>query len=199
MRYGGFVLAYHGCDRAIGERVVGGYEELILSTNDYDWLGSGVYFWENSPGRALHWAEFLREHPLAGAGAVHTPFVIGAIIAPGNCLDLSEAASLRILNAGYDIYAETMNAAGSPLPKNEKGFSEDLDLVKRNLDCAVINFLHSFREANQESTFDTVRCPFFEGHPVFRGSGIAARTHLQWCVRDPKKSVIGYFLPREQG
>jgi hypothetical protein len=93
MRYGGFVLAYHGCDREIGERVVAGDEELIRSTNDYDWLGSGVYFWENSPGRALHWAEFLREHPLAGEGVVGDPFVIGAIIAPGNCLDLSEAAA----------------------------------------------------------------------------------------------------------
>src|SRR2546423_5369052 len=97
MRYGGFVLAFHGCDREIGERVLAGEEELILSTNDYDWLGSGVYFLENSPGRAVHLAQILRDHPIARTRAVPDPFLVCAIIAPRNCLDLNQTASLRIL------------------------------------------------------------------------------------------------------
>jgi hypothetical protein len=52
--------------------------------------------------------------------------------------------------------------------------------------------------SHEEAPFDTVRCPFFEGSPLFPGARIAERTHLQWCVRDPKKSVIGYFRPREE-
>jgi len=91
-----------------------------------------------------------------------------------------------------------MKASGTQLPKNEGGHPGDADLVKRKLDCAVINFVHTYREENQEAPFDTVRCPFFEGSPLFPGARIAERTHLQWCVHDPKKSVIGYFRPREQ-
>ena len=30
---------------------------LNSSENDYDWLGSGIYFWEEGPKRALEWAQ----------------------------------------------------------------------------------------------------------------------------------------------
>jgi hypothetical protein len=198
MRYGGFVLAYHGCDHEIAERVLSGKEELILSKNEFDWLGSGVYFWENSATRALHWARFLHDHPLPNLPRIEAPAAIGAVIAPGNCLDLSEAASLEILRAGYPDFVAVCKKADIELPKNERGFRGDQDLVKRNLDCAVINYLHTTRGSPDKPAFNTVRCPFFEGDELYPGSGIKTRTHLQWSVRDPKKSVIGYFRPREE-
>ena len=57
------VLAYHGCDRSVAKSVVGREKELKASQNAYDWLGEGVYFWENSPRRALRWAQFLKDNP----------------------------------------------------------------------------------------------------------------------------------------
>ncbi len=45
MRYDRTVLAYHGCDAAVAERLLRG-EPFRKSENDYDWLGAGVYFWE---------------------------------------------------------------------------------------------------------------------------------------------------------
>ena len=54
-----FVLGYHGCDEKIGERILAG-RHVSLSRNAYDWLGTGAYFWENSPERALSWAKFLQ-------------------------------------------------------------------------------------------------------------------------------------------
>jgi hypothetical protein len=51
-----FVLAYHGCDRRIGERLLAGKDELQKSENAYDWLGPGIYFWESNPQRALEFA-----------------------------------------------------------------------------------------------------------------------------------------------
>jgi hypothetical protein len=51
----GFVLGYHGCDRKVGERLLGG-EALKPSNNDYDWLGPGIYFWEANPLRGLEFA-----------------------------------------------------------------------------------------------------------------------------------------------
>ncbi len=46
------VVGYHGCDAAVAERVLAGKTDLKISTNAYDWLGAGVYFWEHGPQRA---------------------------------------------------------------------------------------------------------------------------------------------------
>jgi hypothetical protein len=51
----GFVLGYHGCDKAIAEKLLGG-TPFQASENDYDWLGPGIYFWEANPLRGLEYA-----------------------------------------------------------------------------------------------------------------------------------------------
>lgn len=38
-----FVLGYHGCEQEVGEQILC-FDPFRLSANDYDWLGSGVYF-----------------------------------------------------------------------------------------------------------------------------------------------------------
>lgn len=35
------VIGFHGCDKSVAEKVLAGEEELLASTNDYDWLGNG--------------------------------------------------------------------------------------------------------------------------------------------------------------
>ena len=78
-----FVLGFHGCDRAVGERALRGEVDLIQSDKEYDWLGPGVYFWQNDPRRAREWAE-----DKVARSQYADPFVIGAVIDFGNCLDL---------------------------------------------------------------------------------------------------------------
>jgi hypothetical protein len=63
MRHAAWVLAYHGCDKKVGERILAGKAEVCSSSNPYDWLGHGAYFWENSQARASHWAQYLKDHP----------------------------------------------------------------------------------------------------------------------------------------
>ena len=53
-RRANLVIGFHGCDRSVVENVI--------STNDYDWLGSGIYFWENNEERAWQWA-VTTQHP----------------------------------------------------------------------------------------------------------------------------------------
>ena len=48
MPWNRFVLGYHGCDRSIMNDILTGKSGLQASRNDYDWLGNGVYFWEDS-------------------------------------------------------------------------------------------------------------------------------------------------------
>ena len=43
-RRSNLVIGFHGCNRSVVEKVIAGKIELIASTNDYDWLGSGIYF-----------------------------------------------------------------------------------------------------------------------------------------------------------
>lgn len=187
------VLGYHGCDKDVAEAILANQSEVRSSENSYDWLGSGAYFWENNPARALSWAKQLAQ---SNSKKIRTPAVIGAIIDPGNCLDLAEESSLELVKTAFEIFRSLSEISEVPLPVNEPGYSGDLDLVKRHLDCAVLNFLHESRAAQGLATYQTVRAPFSEGRALFTGSKLMDKTHVQWCVRDPKRSIIGYFRPR---
>ena len=191
-------VGYHGCDRSVGERVLLGQEELTPKTNPWDWLGTGLYFWEGSPRRALAFAEEKKrrgwgEHP------IKEPYVIGAYINIGNCFDLTDIEAVREIPTHHALLLKTLRAAGKPIPVNKSPRGEDHhDLVLRNLDCLVMNF--TMREfdsrAAQGSTcyYQTVRGVFVGGDPVYEGARIYEKTHVQVAVRDPS-CIIGYFRP----
>jgi hypothetical protein len=189
-----FVLGFHGCDESVGEKILAGKGHLVPSANDYDWLGHGIYFWENSPQRALEWARFLSERPPSSGRRIAKPFALGAIIDLGNCLDLTEAASLGLLRGAHTDMKRTFAALELGLPENEPGAKGDQDLLKRKLDCAVINYLHALREDKERAPFDSVRGAFSEGVPLYEGAKIMAKTHIQVCVRRIS-SIRGYFRP----
>ncbi len=113
----------------------------------------------------------------------------------GDCLNLSDAKSLEIVRNGYDELKHVSESAGAPLPINEPSHSEDTDLVKRHLDCAVVNFVHAARDQQDLTPFDTVRGLFTEGGELYPGAKILAKTHVQVCVRNPVESIKGYFRP----
>jgi hypothetical protein len=189
-----FVLGYHGCDEKTGEKLLRG-SHVSPSRNAYDWLGTGAYFWENSPARALSWAKFLQKYPPSPSRKIKKPFVVGAIIDLGNCLDLSDAGSLTIIRRGYDQFKIMSESANAELPVNEPAHDDDADLVKRHLDCAVMNFVHLLRDQTDLPSFDTVRGIFTEGAELYPGAKIHSKTHVQICVRNPETSIKGYFRP----
>jgi hypothetical protein len=193
-----FVLGYHGCDKKIGEKILNSGDHVSPSKNAYDWLGSGAYFWENSPKRALSWANCLQKYPQIADHKIEVPFVIGAIIDLGNCLDLSDTESLTIIRNGYEQLKVTTESADAQLPVNERAHDADTDLVKRHLDCAVVNFVHALRDQSNLRPFNTVRGIFTEGGELYPGAKIQSKTHVQICIRDPAKSIKGYFRPLKQ-
>jgi len=139
MRSTGWVLGYHGCDAELGESVLRGKITLEPSTNDHDWLGAGIYFWEGDPNRALAWADFAKKNPKVSKAKIITPFALGAIIDPGYCLDLMESASLDLVKRAHQNLEEFYDFQNWEKPRNT---GEAPDRGQRKLDCAVINFLH---------------------------------------------------------
>lgn len=55
MRSDRTIIAYHGCDHAVAERLLKG-APFSPSQNDFDWLGRGIYFWEFGAKRAQEFA-----------------------------------------------------------------------------------------------------------------------------------------------
>lgn len=91
------VLGFHGCDEETYQKVLYNHERLLPSSNTYDWLGNGIYFWEDSLARAQQWAVFScerynKKHP---DEAEKKPAVIGAVISLGNCLNILVVMHLR--------------------------------------------------------------------------------------------------------
>lgn len=189
-----YALGFHGCDAALAERIFAGKAHLKRSKNDFDWLGEGIYFWENSPARALQYAQELKDRPRSSGPRIKTPAVIGAVIELGYCLNLLDAEFLALLAESYNDLEALHERIGIPLPRNKR---VDGDLLLRPLDCAVINALHQTRESLGLRPFDTVRAAFAEGGAVYPGSGVSAKHHIQLCVRR-RSCIKGYFRPMDE-
>lgn len=190
----GITLGFHGCDRKVGEQILcGSQKHLKLSTNPYDWLGSGAYYWENDADRALKWARMVKKNPQHFRQKIEEPFVLGAIIDLGLCLDLTHANCLDEIRLAHQSMENLFHQTGIAMPVNQPGFTGDLDLVKRHLDCATVNFVHQLREDSSKPAYNTVRGPFTEGRPLYQGAKIMDKTHIQICVRNPRVSIRGYF------
>jgi hypothetical protein len=173
-----FVLGYHGCDRAAAEALIAG-DEFRYETNEWDWLGSGAYFWESNPLRGIEYAYELKANPRKTKGSVNDPAVVGAVIDLGLCLDLTSSMGIRALKTSYENFVTFCQAEGRAIPTNKGG----PDRLMRNLDCAVINHLHMIRAATLPP-FDTVRGIFQEGDPIYQNAGFREKTHVQICVRN---------------
>lgn len=181
-----FVLGYHGCDLEVGERILGG-QAFKLSDNDYDWLGPGIYFWEANPKRAFEFAKEAKKRK-----GLSNPFVIGAVIELGLCLDLTTSSSLDLVRTAHESLIENTRAANLPLPSNSK------HQMRRNLDCAVIRRLHTLLGTQGLTAVDTVKGIFTEGSPLYAGSGFREKTHVQISVRNPQ-CIKGVFrVPKQQ-
>ena len=186
-----FVLGFHGCDESVAARVVAGQDGVKQSSKPYDWLGSGAYFWEGSPHRALEWAHSLSLRPSSGANRITRPAVLGAVIDLGRCCNLFDSEALDELREAWSVLKASHEASGTPLPENR---GDSPDKLARFLDRAVIEYMHALRSSAGLPPYDTIRAPFNEGGPLYPGAGFLARGHIQLAVRDAR-CIKGYFLP----
>lgn len=180
------VIGFHGCSKETYNKVISDNQPLKASENSYDWLGHGIYFWEQNLKRAREWAK--RRYADEAA-------VIGAVIDLGNCLNLTDSASTKYLKGGYKLLKARCELSGTPLPTNRKS-TKTKDILLRDLDCAVILQVQDYY-GNEEGkpAFDSVRGVFIEGEAPYPGSAFSEKTHIQLCVCNPN-CIKGYFAPR---
>jgi hypothetical protein len=162
-----YVIGYHGCSKSTAARILAG-EPFVPSANEWDWLGEGVYFWEYAPARAGEWAQ-QRFGPQAA--------VLEAKIKLGRCLNLLDTKYLAGIQRAYHLTVKELTDLDLPVPENRPD-------GRRYLDQRVINLFCRLHGEETGRPYQTIRACFPEGGPVWPGSGILTKTHVQVAVRD---------------
>jgi hypothetical protein len=198
------MIGFHGCDEDTRNKLVKNPQEISTSKEKHDWLGNGFYIWENNYTRALTWAEDKKKR-----GLLKTPSVVGVIYQLDHCLDFSDSEYTELISSYYDSLKADLNAVGKEIPQNKDLPKDEYhDLILRELDCAVIEYLHQkiteqinsdieSKGFSEYKCFDTARGLFTEGGPAFEGAGIQTKNHIQICIRN-FNCIKGFFIPREK-
>lgn len=192
-RRSNLIYGFHGLDEDIGRRIINGEEELKSSQNTYDWLGHGAYFWENSVVRAEKWAEDQTKYK---STSVKKPFVIGAVLDLGHCLDLLDQKGLDLIKDAYNYLIDDLENSDELIPVNTPWGKSDIDFKRRELDCAVIKYAVQIAQ-DLGRPFDSVRAAFLEGEELYSNAGFKQFNHIQISIINPD-CIKGIFLPRNQ-
>jgi hypothetical protein len=192
----GLIIGFHGCDRTVRDAIVNSQSMLYESNNDYDWLGNGMYFWENNQKRAFDFIQNLFSNPRQGKIPIKDPAVLGAVIDLGFCLDLMDKEFIELVKQSYDTLAASFKQVNLRLTENAP-LGKSKDLLLRKLDCAVIENLHLYRKRQKTRPFDSARGVFIEGDPIYHTAGFYEKSHIQLCIRNPN-CIKGFFIPREE-
>ncbi|MFA6058201.1 MAG: hypothetical protein WC756_08370 [Taibaiella sp.] len=198
------MLGFHGCDEAVRNELVINPDFVKKSQENFDWLGHGFYVWENNYKRALTWAEDKKQR-----GTLKKPSVVGVVYQLDHCLDFTDSAFIDILSTYYALMKSAFRVVGKELPQNKDLIKDEhQDLILRELDCAVIEYMHqkiseqidldlSTNGYSKLKHFDTARGVFTEGGPAFEGAGIQTKNHIQICIRN-LNCIKGFFIPRQE-
>jgi len=133
------IIGFHGCELDVRDSLLNNPDSVKISTEQYDWLGHGMYFWENNYDRAMQWAVDKQER-----GRIKKPSVIGAVLNLGHCCDLLDSRYVQTLKTYYVLLDALHKSVGRPLPRN-KDLPNDRhkDKILREFDCAAIEYMHA--------------------------------------------------------
>lgn len=182
--YNRTVIGYHGTRTRTAKQLIAG-GPFSASTNDDDWLGHGVYFWEYGPQQAWWWAE-RRYGPDAA--------VVGAMIRLGTCLDLLDPSNTHLLRTAHGELEMILQAAGQSLPNNAN--------THKYRDCAVFNYLYK-KMVKAGFAFESSRAVFVPMRVnkgfvrLWERSGVIEGAHIQLCVRETSNILAVWSVKRD--
>lgn len=201
----GLLIGFHGCDAAEQQALLSNKNLIPVSDKPYDWLGHGMYFWENNYDRAMEWAKDKQ-----AKGKIKEPAVIGAVIDLGHCCDMLDTQFINMVSRFNRLLKINNDAVGKPMPVNKDvSIDPHNDKLMRFLDCATLEFMHEkIREGvktelaatggfTNYKVFDSARGAYMEGGEAYEGAGFNAKSHIQICIRN-SNCIKGFFLKREE-
>ena len=173
------VDGFHGTTEANAESILeNGFNP---SENPYDWLGGGVYFFQDAPHAAHDYAKkYCREHG-------GEPAVLRSQIRLASCADLFDTELNDIFGAIYEKYSQVNES----IPVNRGGY--------RPLDRTVMDYACLILKEDYNARVQCVRAIFIEvdeEERLFPGSLIYRTSHVQIAVRDT--TLIKHTEPWEQ-
>ena len=170
----GTAIGYHGTRISAAQAILD--EGFRISENQYDWLGDGVYFFQDAPQQAWDWA--LERY---GDDAA----VVGARIRTAECVNLLDTGWNSFMANVYNSYLSFLNRLGDQVPEQSGG--------NHRLDREVINYAVGVLE---DSGYNVacIRAAFAEGRPVYPNSAILDLTHVQIAVRHPDRCLDDIWL-----
>jgi hypothetical protein len=161
------IFGYHGTSRANAIRILN--DGFRVSSNDYDWLGEGVYFFQDAPLRASQWAK--EQYP-------EDPAIIRSLIRLENSIDLFDIKWFATLKAAYQSFKTRYERNNLPLPSQNPTRSK-----AHRLDCEFFDYITQLLLSQNEKV-ETIRAVFIEGESIFPNSAIFDLAHVQIAVRN---------------
>jgi len=155
-------IGFHGTDKSGSDGIL--REGFKISRNNYDWLGEGVYFFQDAPVRARKWVEKRNE-----------PTVIGVAINLDGCMDFLDVSWYDTLSKVYKEYKAVCQKKGVELPE-QSGWNHKRDKIVLDLTVKALE-THNYH-------IRTVRAIFKEGRRVYPRSAFQVLDHVQIAVRD---------------
>ncbi|ESY21400.1 hypothetical protein [Mesorhizobium sp. LNJC394B00] len=157
-------IGQHGTSLAAAGSII--RDGFHPSSKPEDWLGDGVYFFQDAPQRAREWAISRYNDDAA---------VVEASIDLTNFLDLLDIEWTNWLAEVHDQYVAKLKAEGTALPTQKGG--------AHRLDRAVLNYAVDVLKASGIEIAG-IRGAFTEGSAIFPNSALFNRSHVQIAVRD---------------
>jgi hypothetical protein len=169
------ILGYHGTSQERAAAILS--TGFRASDNDYDWLGTGIYFFQDAPLRAKQWA--IGQH-------LSNPAVICSRVCLDNCIDLFDIGWQPLLKNVYNAFVEQYRDTDRLLPQQNPERSK-----AHRLDCAFFNF--AIELISQEQPIDSIRAAFMEGERLFPSSAIFELAHIQIAIRNPNLIIESHI------
>jgi len=159
------VRGYHGTSAEAAASIA--QEGFRRSQEPWDWLGEGIYFFQDAPARAREWS--------VQQGAT-SPVVLAAVIRLEDCMDLLDIEWAQVIVDAYYDFVRLFAENGWSLPQNRGG--------NRQLDKQVMDYVVGWL-GTQGQPVRVIRAVFVEGSPLYPESALYDRGHVQVAVRDP--------------
>lgn len=170
------VSGFHATSIQVADMLMRGQTTWEVSNNEYDWLGSGTYFWQDDPQRAWEWAS--QRHPVQDSAVIEVEIELD------ECLDLIGPTYMELLAQAYRQLEAVYASRGVAMREN-------MPDGRHYLDHAVVN-----QVAEYWWRVDTVRGLFIEGAPAYPGASFHSLQHIQIAVRNPDRISIRRLVPR---